>query len=244
MKRVKIYGERNTGTNYLTKLVENNFKVDILKGKISDHSIFMYREWTKDLYFSLTKNKNYGWKHSMISREFLKFYRDNVVIITISKNPYSFLLSLFKRSYHYIGDKPHTFSEFIRSEWKLVKRDNICNKNSLANPIELWNIKNKSYISHLSNFDNSILLKYEDLLDNPSKVFNDISILLNQPLKNDFSNYENSTKGDNKNSDDYRKYYLNEEWRKEMIVKDIQYINRYLDHDVTSFFNYKILNHE
>ena len=43
-QRVKIYGERNTGTNYLIKLIENNFDVKILKGTISKGSIFTFRE--------------------------------------------------------------------------------------------------------------------------------------------------------------------------------------------------------
>ena len=93
--RVKIFGERNTGTNYLKQLIADNFEVDILKGTISKGSIFTFREWTKDLFFSFTKSNNLGWKHSKVDTDLLRNTTQKTFIITLTKNPYSFLLSLF-----------------------------------------------------------------------------------------------------------------------------------------------------
>ena len=107
--KVKIFGERNTGTNYLTKLIENNFEVEILRGAISKGSVFTFREWTKDLFFKFSRSSNLGWKHSIIDLNLVLNHKEKPIIITLTKNPYSFLLSLYNRPYHYKGNKPNTF---------------------------------------------------------------------------------------------------------------------------------------
>ena len=217
---LKIYGERNTGTNYLAKLIEKNFEVKILKGQISKGSIFTFSEWTKDLFFRISRNINLGWKHSVIDEKLVLNHKSKPIVITLTKNPYSFLLSLYNRPYHYKGNKPNSFLSFLKEKWKLTDRDN-CKLKSLDSPIDLWNFKNKSYI---------------DLLD---KVIVSISEKLNIVLKEKFKNYDDSTKNDNKKFNDYQNYYLNELWAKELNDDEIIFINSKLDLNVLSFFGYK-----
>lgn len=237
--KVKIFGERNTGTNYLTKLIENNFEVEILKGAITKGSIFTLREWTKDLFFKFTKHINLGWKHSAIDVSLILNHNGNPVIITLTKNPYSFLLSLYKRPYHYKGSKPNSFISFLNNHWGLTTRDN-CKEKGLNSPVDLWNIKNKSYMNLLNNYSNCLLFTYEELLENPNKVIVSISEKLNIPLKEEFKNYANSTKNDNKDFNDYQNYYLNELWKNELTKEDLSFINSNLDLNVVSHFGYKI----
>ena len=238
-QRVKIYGERNTGTNYLTKLIENNFDVKILKGTISKGSIFTFREWTKDLFFNLTKSKNLGWKHSVVDVNLVLNHKHKPVIITLTKNPYSFLLSLYKRPYHYKRNKPNTFITFLKEKWELTERDNY-NLESLDSPIDLWNIKNQSYIDLSNTYSNNLILTYEELLESPNNIIFSISDRLDIPLKDKFKNYDNSTKNDNKDFNDYQDYYLNELWRKELDNDEINLINSKLDLNVLSHFGYEI----
>ena len=237
--KVKIFGERNTGTNYLAKLIENNFDVEILRGTVSKDSIFTFREWTKDLFFMLTRRRNLGWKHSFVNRNLVLNYKDKPIIITLTKNPYSFLLSLYKRPYHYKANKPNTFLDFLRQVWILTDRDN-CKEKILNSPIDLWNIKNKSYIDLLGAYSNCLLFTYEELLENPDQVIISISEKLKLPLKEKFKNYDESTKDDNKNFNDYQDYYLNELWKKDMNNDEIIFINSKLDLNVLSYFRYKI----
>ena len=84
---IKIFGERNTGTNYLRKLIEENLEVALLKGSISKGSIFTLREWTKDLFFILTKGKNLGWKHAKVDADLLKgnLYKPFIINILLLK---------------------------------------------------------------------------------------------------------------------------------------------------------------
>ena len=103
INRVKIFGERNTGTNYLSKLIASNLLVKIKRGTVPKISPFALNEFTKDLFFFLSKKCNLGWKHSYIDYDIalLKEVEEyKTAIITLTKNPYSFLLSLYKNPYH------------------------------------------------------------------------------------------------------------------------------------------------
>lgn len=236
---LKIYGERNTGTNYLTKLIEKNFEVKILKGEISKGSFFTFREWTKDLFFRISRNLNLGWKHSLIDVQLVLNHKSKPIVIILTKNPYSFLLSLYNRPYHYKGNKPNSFLSFLKEKWKLTDRDN-CKLKILESPIDLWNIKNKSYINLLNSYSNCLIFTYEELLECPDKVIASISEKLNIVLKEKFKNYDDSTKNDNKKFIDYQNYYLNELWKKELNNDEIIFINSKLDMNVLSYFKYKL----
>ena len=57
-KLVKIYGERNTGTNYLSRLIHLNLDVEELPGIAPKKIVQLQnrlpgREWVKDMYLSL-----------------------------------------------------------------------------------------------------------------------------------------------------------------------------------------------
>lgn len=61
--KIKIYGERNCGTNYLEKLIETNLKVDILKFKINRWSIILLKlikyDFIQDVLWQLQLKKNF-----------------------------------------------------------------------------------------------------------------------------------------------------------------------------------------
>ena len=127
--KLKIYGERNTGTNYLSELVFLNLDVDILPGQtptivrsIQESKLFPGDELLRDIYFSLRFHKNLGWKHMLVeSPASLKRYRicsDKLFFVTLSKNPYSWLLSLFKNPYHQYWKQKPGFEEFLTSPWQ------------------------------------------------------------------------------------------------------------------------------
>src|SRR4030067_624538 len=72
---LKIYGVRNTGTNYLHQLVESNLDVELLPGVVPLSVLRLRRflpnteffnEMVRDLYFIVSYRKNLGWKHSLV----------------------------------------------------------------------------------------------------------------------------------------------------------------------------------
>jgi len=247
LKRVKIYGERNTATNYLESLINLNLNVTSLSGVVPSkinrlQHILPGNEWLKDIYFFFTYKDNLGWKHTKVkTKEELKKYKivdDNLVFITLTKNPYSWLLSLYKKPYHQLEVKRLSFEEFLNRKWRVVGRENI--KIEVKNPMELWNIKNRAYLNLPKK--NTLNLKTEDLIANPKEIIEAISIKYNIPKKNkEFINLIDSTKEKDKDFNFYQDYYSNERWKKNLSRDNIEMINCYLDKELMRYFNYKIL---
>lgn len=252
MKKIelKIYGERNTGTNYLTKLIKQNFDIMILPGVAPTYLInfeeFIHSgEILKDIYFSITFKNNLGWKHSQVLplKKLASSINNkrNINFLTITKNPYSWLLSLYKNPYHN-KVKPLTFEEFISSQYTIVKRENTIKKN--LTPVEIWNLKNKSYIKLKENYT-ALNLKYEDLLNDPESIITQVHNKFGFKRRfAEFTNINNSTKGATKSFTDYQEYYLNEKWRSNLNLTPIMIgmINEMLDSSVMNYYNYKFIN--
>jgi hypothetical protein len=269
---IKIYGERNTGTNYLYKLIELNLAVCLLRG--SDPEILRsVQRWLPghelllNIYSYFSFQRNLGWKHSLVmpvhELSKMKICSENIHFITLTKNPYSWLLSLYKRPYHYhyhfnffknpslwlishyrrpyhYTVKKATFEEFLSSPWIPTRRER--STKTIENPVLLWNQKNASYIQLRDKFP-VINLRYENLVLDPEKVIGEISnrfSLRNKAKK--FKNVSESTKGDKKDFLFYKRYYLEEQWREELSPESISFIKKYLDIDLMDYYHYKILS--
>jgi len=252
-KKLKMYGERNTNTNYMSKLIQLNLEIQEIPGTVPKYidTAQTYFQWLlpgneqiKDTYFDLSFGKNLGWKHTCVQpADTLKNYRlvdDDLIFITITKNPYSWLLSLYRNPYHqyYLNQKKPSFEEFLTSPWKTVGRDNT--QKSLKNPIELWNIKNNSYLQ-LQEF-NVLNITTESIFIDAGKIICEISDRFSVPRKHEcFVDYERSTKDKGKDGNYYRDYYLNEKWKNKLSEKEISIINQSLDMNLMNYFDYKIL---
>lgn len=247
-KKIKIYGERNTNTIYLSKLIELNLNAQELPGVgppiVSKlQKVLPGKEAVRDIYFYLTYNKHLGWKHTRVEPwEELKKHRkanNNIVFLTITKNPYSWLLSLYQKPYHHhYFTGAQTFEEFLQHPWKTNSRDNA--GRWVKNPIELWNIKNNSYFQ--LNSLKALNITTEELLRNPGEIIEQISYRFLIPKISDkFINYESSTKDRKKDFNYYRNYYLNEKWKDEITSRAIAIINETLDKSLMSYFGYKLL---
>jgi len=256
MKFVKIYGERNTGTTYLAKLINENIECKIIKSRPPfwlrkiQKMIPNNNEILRDLYFSIKKN-NLGWKHAFVDESILEYTninRKDLFIVTITKNPYSWLLSMFRRPYHSTFDakkygREQTFEEFLLQEWTCLKREN-SPRNSLQNPIELWNLKNNAYIKLSEHANYKVTnIKYENILMDYKKILIELTNSANLKLARcEVRNVVKSVKGDVQKFCDYKKYYLNEEWRVKITNHQYEIINRHLDPLIMEAFKYKIIN--
>ncbi|MEM9346345.1 MAG: hypothetical protein AAGB26_06995 [Planctomycetota bacterium] len=245
MAMVKIYGERNTNTNYLSQLIALNLDAFEIPGTVPPYAMRAQRylpgkEAVRDVYFKLTARRNLGWKHTYV--DYNKISKHSLATkvstyITITKNPYSWLLSLYRKPYHFRGASDLSFEAFLESEWKTIGRDNIGDQ---ANPIELWNVKNRSYFS--LGQDKSLLTTTEKILEDPEWIINQISEKggINK-RSNIFINFDQSTKEADKDNKYYRDYYLNERWKEDLTQKAIEIINRSLDAGLATHFGYNIL---
>jgi hypothetical protein len=110
MKLIKIYGERNTNTNYLGELISLNLDVAEVLGVVPQsmrriQTRLPVKNALRDIYFQFTYARNLGWKHAKVEdpahiRKYSLVKNNEVRFITLTKNPYSWLLSLFRRPYH------------------------------------------------------------------------------------------------------------------------------------------------
>jgi len=142
---IKLYGERNTGTNYLESLIKRNLYVTMLRGDAHPLVQFVspWLEWPRDLFFSFTARNNLGWKHAVaVGSEQLQAWNatESIFFITITKNPYSWLLSMQRRPYHLSNkSKAGSFEKFLQTPWRAVGRENYAGW--FETLIDLWNLK-------------------------------------------------------------------------------------------------------
>ena len=242
---IKIYGERNSGTTYLQMLVEQNLNVDVLPGVAPRRwrRFFRGNETMIDLYFRLTFCKNLGWKHQAVTHLAdsckQRALIDRTLFLIIAKNPYAWLLSLFRHPYHYRGELT-TFEAFLRGVWQTVGRER--HSEPFATPIAMWNVKHAAYLD-LADKKTCVIIRYEDLLADPKAIITRISETYALPRRNaQFLNVFESAKGEGtKDFDYYRTYYLEELWRNELSADHIALISSLLDRATVKKFGYNLL---
>lgn len=246
---IKIYGERNTGTNYLSALMELNFDCRQLAGFVPKAVMGLQlllpgREGVRDYWFEKTFSRNLGWKHMQVEAadrlQNRHAFSAKLHFLTLTKNPYSWLLSMHRRPYHQYHQKPLSLEEFLVTPWQLAGRDNV--QEPVANPIELWNIKNRSY-ENLANRFPVLQLTYEAVLCNPLETLQQIEDEFHLTRLNpDLQNYERSTKDSDRDAAYYRDHYLKERWRSKLSRKAVEIINQHLDADLVQRFGYQLLD--
>lgn len=159
----RIYGERNSGTNFLEQLfIKNNFTID--------------KTMTKEDYI---KNDNkYIWKHDIPCKK-----DKNIVDIFIFRNLEEWLVSMFNNSYHL--ERKDNFEDF------LIKPQIIeTGKNAVINPKtnNYINISDKDKtIFEIRYYKYNEIIKYKN--NNQNVIFVNLTYLQNNTYS--FLNYLN-----------------------------------------------------
>lgn len=238
MSYVKIYGERNCGTNYFEQLVRCNMpKVQLVDGVAPKTLRMLKSEGCLDFYFHC-RSILHGWKHEFISNQLVNsLAKGSCLPIFIVKNPTSFLLSLYKRPYNLdINTSKLSFEEFLVESINVRRRERL--PIGTITPIDLWNTKVKSYID-ANNRGIGIIIKYEDILTDPLKELNKIFYRLNLEEALTFTNYERSTKEKTYDFNYYKRYYLEEDWRDKISEEAKEIIYSLIDWHLCDQLSYK-----
>ncbi|MBN2174563.1 MAG: hypothetical protein JW731_10550 [Bacteroidales bacterium] len=210
MKFIKIFGTVNSGTVYLEWLIRKNLDIQILN--------------TYDL----------GWKHRIApsKEELTDETIENVIYVCLTKNPYSWILSMHKRPYQHEALKKLGFFDFIKFSY-----------GDYRNPIIMWNQKNNSYVQLADYVKHHILVSYEDVLYDPKKFldeFADKFHLRKPPFYKNINNLLTNSHG-LKQKHFHKDYYLEEKWKSKLNPEHIEYINQFLDKQLMQKLNYSIL---
>jgi hypothetical protein len=152
MKKVTIYGERCSGTNYLEELLLLNFDVEIV--------------W------------NYGWKHFFGYNDLSN--TDDVLFIGIVRNLYDWINSFYRNPHHLPTDLTKDVNNFLNNTFysydnnnEIMTDRNMETNERYTNIFELRRIKNKFLIKKMPTLvKNYCLITYDDLVNNFTDIMN------------------------------------------------------------------------
>ncbi len=263
----KVFGERNTGTNFLVKLLDANTnlinlthsnKNDYKKRRMQQLTLWNAKELKSEQTRDFLKQRlvdaererefhlNFGWKHAKIQIERIENlprFKDTLFICLI-RNPWRFISALHRRPYNYLPKSKKNFEDFILSPLITNQRDGITDC-FLDNPVELWNLKVNSYFNFAQKHPSNVrIVYYEEIMQDTQQFLDNLSSFC--CLKNNIIIPQESTKNDKKTFEDYKQEVLNYSPLKVLGDKPTELISDRLDHTVfaktiyskmTSFMN-------
>ena len=241
---IKLYGERHTNTNYLSRLIQQNLDCGFIEGVVPKHVRTLERLGlanARDRYFAQNFTKTLGWKHTAVPPwEALQNHvkTQQTRFVTLTKNPYAWIVSMHRRPYHQPGAANLDIDEFLQYHWAPLARENIGADEVTIT--QLWNLKNGSYL----NLPNKLTerLTSEEVQFKAAAVISKIATLIGQkgPSKlNDVS--ESTKKRPDQDGDYYRTYYGEARWKDTLSPSAINRINAEVDQNLMERFNFEIL---
>lgn len=249
--RIKIYGERNTGTNFLEDLVRANLESEIIPSNLPLSVKRVNRAARKlpfqnlderimDIFHMYAFKNRLGWKHKMLEPEGpTAGLNEKILFLLTIRDPYAWLSSMFKRPHNLcVQTENMTFAEFLRRPCVTHRRELVSFK-EYSCPAEIWNLKAKAMMAFSENSKN-MLFRHEDLVLKPEEEISRFSEMLDIPDNKSIEVREDSTKRDGRKRADIAKVILDREWLRKYSADDITYVNQWLDPDVVKFYGYEV----
>ena len=258
--KVKVFGERNTGTRAAIRMIAaahgveehvhppidedvERFYSDWLERVGAAYSgpwRRVYRETVRDM-----RQEKLGqtgaWKHGLAEYH-PDYAEEGIAVLFMVRDPYSWILSMHRRPYHYQAQRNVDFDIFLRRPWKCVGRDRI--GPLLDTPLELWNRKVESYGAFMTAAKNhdvpTAVLRFEDFVQQPTSALkNALKCLGAQP-----SNLRTlaPTKPMGKKARERRYYYGQRKWLVDLVRDDVDFINSAIDWDLAQSLGYEMLD--
>lgn len=168
----QIFGERNSGTNYLEKLLSHNIE-------LSSTNDFGYKHWF------IKNHYPRGPKNITTDNECLKklSHSNETLFIYIVREPLGWLQSMHRTPWHAPNHSGLTFSEFIRKPWICYERtapvehgidsqtpwfpskDGTFQIEKAKNICDLRNLKNQHFLSLDGDVKNFFIIRQDQLLE-------------------------------------------------------------------------------
>lgn len=207
---VKVFGERNSGNNYLIHLIRNNTLFDPQP---------------------LHHNQTYGWTHG--KPKITPKNLEDIYFIILVKNPYAWLLSLHTRPY---GENPEMYKRMKFEEFIRISFEGHKNPMELWNKkYQDWKtLFMKASLSHICQYE-ELLRDSEKMIKN---IFWTIS-KVNESFK-EINQYTRADGELQDNLFDKRDYYLNEEYLPKLGEENIRYINKHIDKNLVEYYGYRL----
>lgn len=174
IKSIYVFGERNSGTNYLEQLIARNCCTPQTLARLVDPE----------------NAGRLGWKHGFPAPQPAC---DDVLAIAIYRAPLAWLHSFHKSPWHAPDHlRSLSFSQFIRSEWYSIINDTcfgfgpdhpmwghelLADRDPttgarFGNPMQLRNAKNRGFAALTGCFANTLGVTYETVYAQPDAFLN------------------------------------------------------------------------
>ena len=249
---LKVFGERNTGSNYLEQLCEANFVVSRLRGDSGilwelgtrlvgdlepDRSI-AFQQAVHDIEMQRMARSDFGWKHAApnVGVILAQPHAVQTVFLIVTKHPYSWARSLHRRPYSFHA-MPLDFADFIRGDFPVSYSDGL-ELVAPVNPLAMLRAKALGYAELLHSGLCVRLIRYEDLLHDGQRELEGLSSLLIR-RRDEFVDIENDVKGSSRRREDYARDYPLTEAGEQLDPRDRQFIIEQVGEDVFELFGYR-----
>jgi hypothetical protein len=229
--RIKIFGERNTGTNLLRQLIGRNSASEVLPGthdeidqaaaaelralKAAGADNAARQAWL-DAYLGPQPIER-QWKHAATRFDDPGALPADILVVLTTRHPLSWLLSLHRHAQDRLGEPPDDFLDFLAFDWPLLARDRL-GPGSLTPPA-LWQAKlaaSRSFAAELRARGRPVaVLPFELLATDQRAAFESLRPHLDRPADRP-APIEASTKRTPKDAAFYRDRYGEERWRDEL----------------------------
>lgn len=202
---VKIMGERNSGTNFTVRTLQENFDIESDPEGLGLTRLhrFILTRWIlpptasrmlEDYFWHRLHIKSLptlgGWKHAPVTPAIIAQFAalPDRQIICVVRHPLAWARSMQRNPFHAVDKIPEAFSDFLTMQWTPRPRDGL-GKAPLPSPLVLWREKVRNYLATAEEYDNIHVVKYEDLLLDPAPVMARLSEYLGPP-KGEFKHPE------------------------------------------------------
>lgn len=227
---IKIFGERNTSTNALKKLVEANSASRVVPsapGELNSaltlplraarkfHLAPSLRERLVDAVFA-GRPALLSWKHAATNFEDIDSLSGHSVIFCV-RHPASWALGMYRRPYHVHGPASPSLAAFLNRRWRTVSRERLGRATMSA--MEIYNAKMAAFADLQARMDAAgmpyCIVRHEDFATDQEGVFAHVAPFLDASSAT-FHPLEASTKDGAKTRAYYRDYYGNRRWLDEI----------------------------
>lgn len=250
--KVKIFGERNTSTNAMKKLVQANSSCRTLPAVVSElpqsqtlnlkmmppkKAGVLVQEAFIDKMFQGRRPRQ-SWKHTATNFKKISDF-EGVFTIIMVRDPASWLQALKRRPYHMLQRMPEDLGKFVVHKWRTAGRERL--DRAVMTPATLWNTKMACYSDFIEQLKTAghahLIIHFEDFAMDQAAVFEKIRPYL-QGVPEEITLIESSTKDSHKDREYYRRYYGNKEWLQKIEPEALEVINANIDWDIAARFGY------
>ncbi|TFL18193.1 hypothetical protein [Jannaschia formosa] len=251
--RIKVFGERNTGTNALESLIRLNSRSVVLPGSLaaldadatdrlrglrkSGAPAAQVEAWVDAVFEG--KDPSQQWKHCATLFETPGALADDTHVVFLIRHPLSWLLSLYRNPYHCLVAMPDRFVDFVALPWKTTARDRL--DGAVLTPPALYEAKLASYRRFMIRLDaagiGQTVLRFEDVVMRQVDCFTALRPVLSDPSPTPRP-VERSWKDKRQTLDDLRAYYSEERWREDIETEALERIA--IDPEILAWAGYDL----